>query len=187
MLSRRSLRDTLQVLIVALLLYLAVSVAVQSVHVIGISMYPTLHNDDVLVASKVDYRLHGPQRGDIVILRDPLHPDRNLIKRVIGIPGDHILIHAHHVYVGGERLQEPYLHTRWMLTGDWPLPENGVQQPAVVPPQDYFVLGDNRDDSSDSREFGFVPRDEIAGRALVRVWPLNDIGVLSSRPQLASS
>lgn len=175
----RIVRDLLEVALLALVLYLAVTFALQSVHVVGISMYPTLHNNDVLVASKVDYRLHAPERGDIVILRDPLQPSRELIKRIIGLPHDRIDIRDHHVFVNDHQLTEPYVRTRWVFTSDWPNETSG-SHPVVVPAQEYFVLGDNRDNSSDSREFGFVSRDEIAGKAVLRIWPLTNIAVLAS-------
>jgi signal peptidase I len=147
-------------------------------------MYPSLRDGDLVIASKVDYRLHPIERGDIVILRDPLDPSRDFIKRVVGLPGDRIWIHDHQVLVNGEPLREPYLGTPWVQTGDWP--GAGVEDSAVVPSASYFVLGDNRDHSSDSRDFRWVPQDEIDGKALVRFWPVQRAQALSGRPTVAA-
>jgi signal peptidase I len=145
-------------------------------------MYPSLHDGDLLIASKLDYRLHPIERGDIVILKDPLDPSRDFIKRVVGLPGDRIRIHDHRVLVNGEALREPYLQAPWVNTGDWPGP--GPDDSRVVPASSYFVLGDNRDNSSDSRVFNSVRQDAIDGKAVVRFWPFQRVEVFSVRPTL---
>jgi signal peptidase I len=177
------LRDLVEVLVLALGLYLIATTTVQTVHVVGVSMYPTLDNDDLLIASKLDYRVHPPERGDIIILKSPLDPSHDYIKRVIGLPGDHLLIRDHHVRINGQLLEEPYVQG-WAATGDWP------RQPALldgdrIPGGRYFVMGDNRDHSSDSRLFGWVSRDQIDGKAVARVWPLAHMTLLTLRPTLA--
>lgn len=183
--QRRSLlRDLVEVLGLALVLYLVASTTIQTVHVVGDSMNPTLQTQDLLIASKIDYRLHDPERGDIIILKSPLDPSRDYIKRVIGLPGDHILIRDHTVLVNGKPLDEPYV-ANWVSGPDWPLTPDAVDG-EVVPPGMYFVLGDNRDHSSDSRLFGWVSRDEIDAKAVVRVWPAGHFGLLDLRPTLAS-
>src|SRR5437868_3640495 len=103
------LGEVLEVVVLALGLYLVITVAVQTVHVIGLSMYPTLDNDDYLIATKLDYRFHQPQRGDIIIMRDPYDPSKDFIKRVIALPGERLLIKDGHVYINGRQLSEPYL------------------------------------------------------------------------------
>jgi signal peptidase I len=163
-------------------LYVAATIAVQTVHVVGLSMYPTLNNDDLLIASKLDYRLHAPERGDIVIMKDPLDPGREFIKRVIGLPGDRISIHQGHVFVNRVELQEPYLHASGIGTA-WSNATPAMEE--VVPANRYFVLGDNRDHSSDSRMFGSVTREGIEGKAVVRFWPFTRAELLNVRPSLA--
>ncbi len=166
----------------ALGLYLLATTAVQTVRVVGSSMYPSLYDGDLLIASKVDYRIHPIERGDIVILKDPYDPSRDFIKRVVGLPGDRILIRDHRVLVNGTPLREPYVQTPWMDQADWP----GPSQPdgEVVRAGTYFVLGDNRDHSSDSRVFHSIGQSEIDGKAVVRFWPIQRMQVLNGRPTL---
>jgi len=172
-----------EVVVLALGLYILGTTVIQTVRVVGSSMYPSLHDGDLVLASKVDYRLHPVERGDIVILKDPLDPTRDFIKRVVGLPGDRIRIHDHRVLVNGEALQEPYLGAPWVQTGDWP--GSGVEDSEVVPTGSYFVLGDNRDHSSDSRVFRWIRQDDIDGKAVVRFWPVQRAEVLNVRPTIA--
>jgi signal peptidase I len=178
-------RDLLEVFALALGLYLIATATIQTVHVVGLSMSPTLGDNDLLIASKVDYHLHDPERGDIIILKSPLDPSRDYIKRVIGLPFDHILIRDRHVLVNGVVLEEPYIQN-WVSSGDWPATPDAVDG-EVVPRDMYFVMGDNRDHSSDSRLFGYVSRDQIDGKAVLRVWPWAHIALLDVRPTLARS
>lgn len=173
-------------LVLGLGIYILATTSVQTVHVVGASMYPSLHDGDLLVSSKVDYRLHGVERGDIIILRDPLDPRRDFIKRVIGLPGDHLLIHDHQVLVNGVPLAEPYLGTGWTHGRDWPAPPANPTGD-TVPADSYFVLGDNRDHSSDSRLFGYIRKGEIDGKAVLRIWPLERFQPLDGRPTLNRS
>lgn len=148
----------------ALILYFGISFAVQAVHVEGISMFATLDDQDYLIANKIDYRLHAPQRGDIIILRPPTNNSTDFIKRIIGLPGDTIKVDSTHVWVDGVLLKEPYISS----------PANPVGQTWKVPSNEYFVLGDNRPVSDDSRDWGFVPKDFIVGKAVVVYWPLKN-------------
>lgn len=166
----------------ALGLYVLATTTVQTVRVVGSSMYPSLRDGDLLIASKVDYRIHPVERGDVVIVKDPYDSHRDFIKRVIGLPRDRILIRDHHVLVNGDRLEEPYVRAPWIITGDWPA---GSTEGEIVPDGRYFVLGDNRDHSSDSRLFRWVTDDDINGKAVLRFWPLQRAELLSVRPTLA--
>jgi signal peptidase I len=167
-----ALREVAEVALLALLLYLAINFAIQTVHVIGSSMSPTISNEDYLIATKIDYRLHPPQRGDIIIMRDPYDPSKDFIKRVVGVPGDHVLIRGGHVYISGHMLQEPYISPEpWTDDADWPLGGTVDPNGVLLTPDEYFVMGDNRNHSSDSRVFGPVRRDQIEARAWIRVLP----------------
>jgi signal peptidase I len=182
--SRPLLRDLLEMFVLAIGLYLLATIAIQAVHVVGSSMNPSLQNNDLVIASRVDYRLHPPERGDIVIVKDPYDPSQNFIKRVIGLPGDHVLIRAGHVYLNGVRLDEPYLSSGWSTTANWP-PFASQSDADSVPRGSYFVLGDNRDHSSDSRLFGTVSESQIEGKAVFRFWPANRLELLNVKPTLA--
>ncbi|GAC1478643.1 MAG: signal peptidase I [Candidatus Dormibacteria bacterium] len=177
------LRDTLEIVFLALVLYVVIQYAVQTVHVLGSSMAGTLHDNDLLVASKISYKLHDPQRGDIIVFKPPNEDSRDFIKRVIALPGDKIRITNSVVFINGQVLREPYLPEKWTYNNNWP----ADGQDKLVPADQYFVMGDNRNHSSDSRSFGFVERDAILGKAEVRIWPLEQVGFLTSKPSLTNS
>jgi signal peptidase I len=178
------LRELAEVVLLAVILYIGISFAVQTVHVEGLSMFATLDDNDYLIANKIDYRLHAPQRGDIIILRPPNNNSTDFIKRVIALPGERLLIRDGVVYINGHRLIEPYLPEAWVVFANWPVNSpNGT----VIPANQYFVMGDNRNKSQDSRYFGPIGRDRIDGRAWFRIWPLNHFGdIYSQMPQLES-
>ncbi len=176
------LRDTLEIVFLALALYIVIQYAVQTVHVLGESMFATLRNNDLLVASKISYKLHQPERGDIVVFKPPNEDTRDFIKRVIAVPGDRLRIAQGTVYINGEVLHEPYLFERWTANNTWPADGHEV----LVPADHYFVMGDNRNHSSDSRLFGFIARETILGKAEVRIWPIDEVALLNSKPTLAA-
>ena len=165
-----------EVVVLAVILYFGISFAVQTVHVEGLSMFATLDDNDYLIADKIAYRLHAPQRGDIIILRPPTDDSKDFIKRVIALPGERLLIRDGQVLINGHRLNEPYLPENWTTQANWGAPD-GV----VMPPNQYFVMGDNRNRSQDSRTFGPIGRDRIDGRAWFRIWPLNNFGNIYSK------
>jgi signal peptidase I len=168
------LRELVEVIVLAVILYFGISFAVQAVHVEGLSMFATLDDNDYLIANKIDYRLHAPQRGDIIILRPPSDNSKDFIKRIIALPGERLLISHGIVYINGHKLDEPYLPEAWNTLDTWT--GSGGADGTVVPPNEYFVMGDNRNRSQDSRIFGFIGRDRIDGRAWFRIWPLNHFG-----------
>lgn len=178
------LREVFEVVVLAVILYFGISFAVQAVHVEGLSMYATLDDNDYLIANKIDYRLHAPQRGDIIILRPPTDNSKDFIKRVIALPGEKLLIRDGVVYINGRKLDEPYLPEAWTTLNNWP--PNGADG-MVIPPNEYFVMGDNRNRSQDSRIFGPIGRDRIDGKAWFRIWPLDSFGsIYSKTPSLES-
>ena len=176
------LRDTLEIVFLALVLYVVIQYAVQTVHVLGSSMYGTLHDNDLLVASKISYKLHPPQRGDIIVFKPPDEASRDFIKRVIALPGERIHITNSVVYINGQVLREPYLPEKWTYNNNWP----ADGQDKLVPPNEYFVMGDNRNHSSDSRTFNFIELDSILGKAEIRIWPLAQAGFLGAKPTVAT-
>src|SRR5437762_172413 len=175
-------RDTLEIVFLALVLYVVIQYAVQTVHVLGSSMYPSLHDNDLLVASKISYKLHAPQRGDIIVFKPPDEASRDFIKRIIALPGERIRITNSVVYINGQVLREPYLPEKWTYNNNWPA--SGQDQ--LVPPDEYFVMGDNRNHSSDSRTFNFIELSSILGKAEIRIWPLGDVGFLGAKPTFAA-
>jgi signal peptidase I len=134
----------------------------------GSSMAPRIHDGDRILIDHVSYLFHAVERGDIVVLKYPLDPSVDYIKRVVGLPGDEILIDHGTVWVNGKRLDEPYVDS----------PDPLTQLYARVQPAHYFVLGDNRRRSSDSREFGQVPVGYVRGKVELRIWPPERVGVI---------
>jgi signal peptidase I len=180
------LREVFEVVVLAVILYFGISFAVQAVHVEGLSMYATLDDNDYLIANKIDYRLHPPQRGDIIILRPPADNSKDFIKRVIALPGEKLLIRDGTVYINGRKLNEPYLPEYWTTLNN-PSPWS-VGDGQVIPANQYFVMGDNRNKSQDSRIFGPIGSDRIDGRAWFRIWPLSHFGdIYSLMPKLDTS
>ena len=143
---------------------------VQPVKVEGFSMMPYLHDGERIIVNKlIYYDLPALERGDIVVFWFPDDPSKSYIKRVIGLPGETVEVRDGRVLVNGQELNEPYL--------DPSLSQSRANHPPVIVRSNYFfVMGDNRDHSSDSRYWGLVPRKYIYGKALLRFWPLDRIG-----------
>jgi signal peptidase I len=145
--------------------------------VVGASMQPTLHTNERFVTDKVVYKLHPPERGDIVVLNSLEGTEVELIKRVIGLPGEHVSFREGSVYINGKKLDEPYTlsETYWYQEDK----NEDANYSVEVPPETVFVLGDHREVSKDSRVFGPVPLENIVGRADFRYYPADKVGVLS--------
>ena len=160
---RRWTRRGLRVLVLTLGLYLLVfNLSV----VRGSSMAPGIHDGDRILIGQWSYVFGEIERGDVVVMRYPMDPRLDYIKRIIGLPGDEIRMSGGGVWVNGKRLEEPYVGTL----------DSDLHFYTRVRPEHYFVLGDNRPHSSDSREFGQVPREMVKGRVDLRVWPLDRAG-----------
>lgn len=163
-------REIVETLALALLIFLAVHFTVQNYQIDGPSMQNTLQNNQYVLVNKTAYIFHAPERGDIIVFHQPNQPNRDLIKRVIGLPGDKIMINSTDIWVNGVKLQEPYVFEQG----------NPNTTPLIVPPNTYFVLGDHRKVSEDSRYFGPVPKDDIVGKAVLIDWPISQWQILNT-------
>jgi signal peptidase I len=134
----------------------------RAVHILGNAMAPTLRDGQIASVDTQAYAHHPPQRGDIIVFKPPDEASRDFIKRIIVLPGERVHITNSVVYINGQVLDEPYLPERWTYNNNWPA--SGQDQ--LIPANQYFVLGDNRNHSSDSRTFGFVSREAIQGKLL---------------------
>jgi signal peptidase I len=142
----------------------------QPVRVEGTSMLPRLEDHDRLFINKFVYHIESIQRGDVVVFHYPRDPEKSYIKRVIGLPGDRIWIDRGSVWVNGVPLRENYVPERYR--------DSRPMAEMVVPDDSYFMMGDHRSISSDSREFGPVERDLVYGKAVFVYWPARDVGVV---------
>jgi signal peptidase I len=162
----RLIREIIETVVLTALMFVVINLAIQNYDVDGPSMEPSLHNQERIMVDKVSYHFRSPARGDVIVFIAPPDPADNYVKRIIGLPGDLLTIQGTKVEVNGTVLNETYVD---------PLDQGNPYPPIVnlrVPPNDYFVLGDDRKNSSDSREWGFVPRQNIIGRAVLVYWPL---------------
>jgi len=164
---RTALFEILQTLILAVILYFAIDAVFARVRVINISMQPSFYEGNVLLVNKLAYKLGKMHTGDVVIFHNPKALEEDYIKRLIGKPGDTVRAENGKIYVNGVALDEPYIAQPPYYIGEWVVPEDSV-----------FVLGDNRNSSSDSHSWGFVPLDDLVGKALLVYWPLNAVEII---------
>jgi signal peptidase I len=160
--------DVLETLVLSLILFLVINTVSARIRVDGSSMEPTLHNGEFVIVNKLAYKLGEPKLGDIIVFHFPRDPDQEYIKRVIGVPGDDVNIQGGKVYVNGREINEPYIAAPPAYTDShWDVPEGQL-----------FVLGDNRNNSSDSHSWGTVPLEYVVGKALFIYWPLEEWGIV---------
>lgn len=167
------LREALETLILIGAIYALVNLATVRFFIDGPSMEPNFYAGQFLVVSRVHYLLGEPERGDIVVFNAPGNDadDPPLIKRLIGMPGDTVEMRGGQVYVNGEQINEPYIKEACR--------DNRCRdQQWTMGPNEYFFMGDNRNNSRDSRAFGPVSQDRIVGEALVRYWPPSEWGIV---------
>ena len=150
--------------------FMIITFLYQPVRVEGTSMLPQLRDQDRLFINKFAYHFESISRGDVVVFHYPRDPSKSYIKRIIAMPGDTLDIESGRVYVNGKRIAEPYVPRRYR--DERSLPE------MVIPANEYFVMGDHRSISSDSRDFGPVDRDLIYGKAAFVYWPADNMGVI---------
>jgi signal peptidase I len=167
-------REIVETLLLTLLIFWLVNTATGRFRIEGSSMMPTMQEGQYVLINKLAYYLDDPARGDIIVLQYPRDPSRDFIKRVIGVPGDRIEIRDRTVFVNDIPLTEPYVNETPAYTGSW-----------LVPDGEFFVLGDNRNYSSDSHSWGFVPRHEVVGRGWVVYWPVSSMQPVPHHPHKA--
>ncbi len=155
-------REIIETLLLTFFIFFLVNSLIGRYRIDGSSMNPTLFDGEYLIINNISYYLDSPKQGDIIVFKHP-NNDLNLIKRVIGVPGDHIEIQDRQVKVNDMVVNEPYIAAPPNYSGSWDVPEGS-----------YFVLGDNRNNSSDSHSWSFLPEDNIIGRALLVYWPPSD-------------
>lgn len=164
---KQFVRDVLETVLLAVVLFIAINSISARVRVDGSSMLPTLKNGEYVLVNRLAYRFGRlPEYGDIIVFSSPVS-DQDLIKRVIGLPGDQVQISNGQVYVNGQVLVEPYIAAAPMYQGQWNVPAGML-----------FVLGDNRNDSSDSHAWGWLPIENVIGKAILIYWPPPDWDVI---------
>jgi signal peptidase I len=168
------LREVLITVLLAAAIFLVARETIQTYEVFMTSMEPNFHEGQRVVVNKAAYWswVGDPQRGDVIIFKAPVATDEDFIKRVIGLPGDIVEVKNGAVYVNGVKLNEPYEDE----APDYTMPK------ITVPPDEYFVLGDNRNHSNDSHNGWYAERDEIRGKAWLSSWPPSLWGVIPSYP-----
>ncbi len=157
---KRYLIETFQTILLALVLYFAIDAVVARVRVENISMEPTLVPGDFLLVNKLAYRMGDVEHGDVIVFHYPVNPQDDYIKRAIGIPGDTVRVDNGVVYVNNQVVNEAYIMSDPSYNGEW-----------VVPIDSVFALGDNRNLSSDSHSWGYVPIENLVGKAFFVYWP----------------
>jgi signal peptidase I len=168
--------DIIETFVIALAIFVLMYLFLFQPHQVkGNSMYPNFHDQEYILTDKITYRLSQPHRGDVIIFKAPKNEEYDYIKRVIGLPGEEVKIENCHVYINDKILQENYLAAD-LCTAAGRFWQSG--QDITVAENEYFVMGDNRLYSSDSRDWGTVPRLNIIGKAWYRYWPLSEIGMI---------
>lgn len=157
---KRVIIDILETLILAIVLFFGINAISARVRVDGLSMQPTLADGEFILVNKMSYEWGEIERGDIIVFHFPLNMEEELIKRVIGLPGDKVVIRDNQVFVNDQLLNEPYISQAPVYSGEWFVTEGNI-----------FVLGDNRNNSNDSKDWGLLPIENVVGKASVIYWP----------------
>jgi signal peptidase I len=165
--------DILETLILSVILFVAINAVSARIRVDGSSMEPTLHSGEFVIVNKLAYKLGAPRLGDVIVFHFPRDPEQEYIKRVIGLPGDRVNISAGQVYVNDRLLNEEYIAAQPAYNDSWEVPQDSL-----------FVLGDNRNNSSDSHNWGPVPLEYVVGKAVFVYWPPAQWGLIE-KPAIA--
>lgn len=173
---RRFAKDVLEIVLISLILFVSINAVSARIRVESVSMQQTLYAGNFVVVNKMSYKFGQPNRGDIIVFRYPPDPSQDpYIKRVIGLPGESVKITDDRVYINGIRISEPYLSVQTQHGGEWTVPQDAL-----------FVMGDNRNNSSDSRSWGVVPLENVIGKAALVYWPPQKWEVLSTSYAIAA-
>jgi len=165
------------VVIIALLIRLII----QPFSVFGSSMEPNFHNHQYIIINAISYRLHSPARGDIIVFKYPYNKNKNYIKRIIGLPKERIQIKNNQVYIYNSEHPDGFvLNENYLIKGTKTTPHNKEFSDITLKDNEYYVLGDNRESSSDSRDWGPLPKDLIIGKTWILCWPLSDWKIVPS-------
>lgn len=166
--------DILEVIVFAVAIFLFLYLTAFQPHKVkGNSMQPNYPDGEYLLTEKITYRFNEPQRGEVVVFEAPSSPGEEYIKRIIGLPGDIVSVNGGKIYINQKILEEAYIAANVYTNGGYFLRDGSE---ATVPSGNYFVLGDNRTNSSDSRAWGFVPKRKIVGKAWFIYWPVSSLG-----------
>ncbi len=170
----RMAADLFETIVLAVLIFLGINGLSARIRVDGTSMEPNLHSGEYVIINKFAYQLGQAHLGDVIVFHFPGDPKQEYIKRVIGLPGDTVQVTNGHVLVNGSLIQEPYIATVPDYQGTW-----------IVPPASLFVLGDNRNNSSDSHSWGTVPFSYVIGKAMFIYWPPDQWGTITRSAKAA--
>jgi signal peptidase I len=164
----RFILDVIETIVLSAVLFIGINAVSARIRVDGFSMEPTLHNGEFVIVNKLAYKLGAPDIGDVIVFHYPRDPNQEYIKRVIGLSGDLVKITEGKVYVNDQLINEPYIASPPRYQSEWSVPENSL-----------FVLGDNRNNSSDSHNWGPVPMENVVGKALFVYWPPTAWGAIA--------
>ena len=164
------LRELVETIVLSLIIFLLIRQVIQNYRIESHSMQPNFYEGQFILVNKLAFKLGEPERGEVIVFHNPNNVEEDYIKRVIGLPGDTIEIRDQTVYINGEVLPEPYQIN--------PFGPGEYFPPTLVEPDTLFVMGDNRNNSSDSRRIGAIPEELIVGQAWLRVWPMDKWGVI---------
>jgi signal peptidase I len=163
----RFILDIVETLVLSVILFIGINAVSARIRVDGSSMEPTLFSGEFVIVNKLAYKFGDPSRGDIVVFHFPRDPEQEYIKRVIGLPGDQVHISEGKVSVNNQLVEEPYIAVVPAYEGTWSVPDGQL-----------FVLGDNRNNSSDSHNWGTVPQEYVVGKAVFIYWPPGEWGII---------
>ena len=165
--TKRIIIDIIETLLISVVLFVGINFVSARIRVDGFSMEPTMHSGEFVIVNKLAYVFSEPSLGDVIVFQYPGDPEQEYIKRVIGTSGDKVVIQDGLVFLNGEVIDEPYIAAPPAYQTDWIVPEDSL-----------FVLGDNRNNSSDSHSWGTVPMDFVIGKAIFVYWPPESWGVI---------